>query len=91
MARKTVSELQSKFETGDVPTAGDFRDLIDSTYNATSGLKETNGFANLSCISLSVNEFFIQNLEGSTQDLTLTTPTGIATLTITNGIITNVS
>jgi hypothetical protein len=91
MAIKTVSELKAYFETGDVPTESEFGDLIDSTFNATSGLNGTNGFANLSVISLSTSEIYSDGLQGVSESLTVNTPGGTATITITNGIITNVS
>ena len=91
MSRKTVSELKAYFETGDVPSQSEFGDLIDSTFNATSGLNSTNGFATLSVMSLSVSELFADSLQGVSQSLAVTTPTGTSTLTITDGIITNIS
>jgi len=91
MARKSVSTLKGYFDTGDVPTAGQFGDLIDSTYNATSGIATlSTGFTNLSVISLSAGEIVINSLRGSTQDLVVNIPGGTATLTITNGIITQI-
>lgn len=89
MSRQTISQLKSYFETGDVPTQTQFEDLIDSTFNATSGLNDTNGFANLSVISLSANEIIVNN--GVSQSLTVSTPSGTSTITISNGIITNIS
>jgi|GEM_PF-4028749 len=91
MARKTINTLKSYFDTGDVPSQSNFRDLIDSTYNSTSGIETlSTGYSNLSVISLSAGEIIINDLRGSTQDLVVSTPGGTATLTITNGIITQI-
>ena len=92
MARQPIDTLRAYFEKGDVPSQGEFNDLIDSTYNATSGITDfSTGFANLSTVSLSAGEIYIDSLMGSTQSLTLSTQTGNVTLTITNGIITNIA
>ena len=91
MARKPIGTLKGYFETGDVPTAAQFGNLIDSTYNAASGLCGTEtGFANLSVISLSANEIYSDSLQGVTSSLTVSTPGGTAVLTIKNGIITSI-
>ncbi len=91
MARKPVSTIKEYFQTGDVPSASQFNDLIDSTYNATSGLGGLQtGFANLSVISLSANEIYSDSLQGVTSSLTVSTPGGTAVLTIKNGIITSI-
>jgi|TARA_R110000824_G_scaffold184011_1_gene365037 hypothetical protein len=92
MARQPIDTIRGYFEKGDVPSQGEFNDLIDSTYNATSGITDfSTGFANLSTVSLSAGEIYIDSLMGSTQSLTLSTQTGNVTLTITNGIITNIA
>jgi hypothetical protein len=91
MARQPIDTLRSYFLQGDVPTQGQFNDLIDSTYNATSGITDFNtGFANLSTVSLSAGELYIDTKMGSTQSLTLSTTSGNVVLTITNGIITSI-
>lgn len=91
MARQDITTLKGYFETGDVPSQEQFTNLIDSTYNSTSGIQTlSSGYTGLSVMSLSAEEFYINNLMGSTQELVLNTPTGTATLTITNGIITNI-
>ncbi len=92
MARKSINTIKGYFETGDVPTQSQFSDLIDSTYNSTSGIETlSTGFTNLSVISLSSNEIYIEGTNGPSQDITLTTPTGTATFTIKSGIITNIT
>ena len=92
MARQDITTLKGYFETGDVPSSEQFHNLIDSTYNSTSGIQTlSSGYTGLSVFSLSANEFYINDYMGSTQDLELSTPTGTATLTITNGIITNIT
>ena len=91
MARQPIDTLRSYFEKGDVPSQGNFNDLIDSTYNATSGIGNDTGFANLSTVSLSAGELYINDLMGSTQALTLSSTSGGVVLTITNGIITNIA
>ena len=92
MARQDITTLKGYFETGDVPSSEQFHNLIDSTYNSTSGIQTlSSGYTGLSVFSLSANEFYINDSMGSTQDLELSTPTGTATLTITNGIITNIT
>lgn len=91
MARQPIDTLRGYFEKGDVPSQGNFNDLIDSTYNATSGIGNQTGFANLSTVSLSAGELYINLKMGSTQSLTVAlSPSGSAVLTITNGIITNI-
>tara|TARA_R100000152_G_C6695132_1_gene125851 strand:- start:367 stop:645 length:279 start_codon:yes stop_codon:yes gene_type:complete len=91
MARKPVSTIKEYFQTGDVPSASQFNDLIDSTYNATSGLGGLQtGFANLSVISLSANEIYSTSSVGVNSTLELSTPSGTTTLTIKNGIITSI-
>tara|TARA_R110002051_G_C8759743_1_gene501490 strand:- start:5985 stop:6272 length:288 start_codon:yes stop_codon:yes gene_type:complete len=92
MARQPIDTLRAYFLQGDVPTQGQFNNLIDSTYNATSGINDFNtGFANLSTVSLSAGELYIDTKMGSTQSLTVAlSPSGSAVLTITNGIITNI-
>lgn len=90
MARQPIDTLRGYFEKGDVPSQGNFNDLIDSTYNATSGIGNQTGFANLSTVSLSAGELYINLKMGSTQSLTLSTTSGNVVLTITNGIITNI-
>mgnify|MGYP005999842405 FL=1 len=91
MARQPIGTLKGYFEKGDVPSQGNFNDLIDSTYNATSGIGNDTGFANLSTVSLSAGELYINDLMGSTQALTLSSTSGGVVLTITNGIITNIA
>jgi hypothetical protein len=91
MSRKTVSELQAYFETGDVPTAANFVDLIDSTYNSTSGVNGTTGFSNLSVESLSAGEFYIFGILGTTESVTLSTAAGNVSMSIVNGIITAIT
>ena len=91
MARKPIGTLKGYFETGDVPTAAQFGNLVDSTYNATSGLGGLQtGFANLSVISLSANEIYSTNSKGVNSTLTLSRPSSTVTLTIKNGIITSI-
>jgi len=91
MARQPIDTLRAYFLQGDVPTQGQFNDLIDSTYNSTSGITDFNtGFANLSTVSLSAGELYIDTKMGSTQSLTLSTTSGNVVLTITNGIITSI-
>ncbi len=90
MARKTVSELQSYFETGDTPTTSNFVDLIDSTYNSLTGLNETSGFTNLSVTSLSANDINVGGLAGLTHSITLSTFTGSTTLIFVGGVLTEV-
>tara|TARA_R100001132_G_C3229031_1_gene64439 strand:+ start:50 stop:328 length:279 start_codon:yes stop_codon:yes gene_type:complete len=91
MARQPIDTLRSYFLQGDVPTQGQFNDLIDSTYNSTSGINDFNtGFANLSTVSLSAGELYIDTKMGSTQSLTLSTTSGNVVLTISNGIITSI-
>ena len=92
MARQPIGTIKGYFEKGDVPSQSQFNDLIDSTYNATSGINDFNtGFANLSTVSLSAGELYIDLKMGSTQSLTVAlSPSGSAVLTITNGIITNI-
>ena len=38
MAYQPIGTIKGYFEKGDVPSQGNFNDLIDSTYNATSGI-----------------------------------------------------
>ena len=91
MAYKPIGTIKAYFEKGDVPSQSNFNDLIDSTYNATSGIGNQTGYMNLSAVSLSAGEIYINSLMGSTQSLTLSTQSGNVTLTITNGIITNIA
>ena len=91
MPYKPIGTIKGYFEKGDVPLQGNFNDFIDSSYNATSGIGIETGFANLSTVSLSAGEIYINSLMGSTQSLTLSTQSGNVTLTITNGIITNIA
>jgi hypothetical protein len=93
MARQDISTIKGYFETGDVPTAEQFGNLIDSSYNSTSGIETlSTGYSNLSVISLSAEEIVINDLRGSTQSLEVKAPDdSTVTLTITNGIITNIS
>ena len=93
MARQDISTIKGYFETGDVPTAEQFGNLIDSSYNSTSGIETlSTGYSNLSVISLSAEEIVINDLRGSTQSLEVKAPDdSTITLTITNGIITNIS
>ena len=91
MAYQPIGTIKGYFEKGDVPSQGNFNDLIDSTYNATSGIGNQTGFANLSTVSLSAGELYIDTKMGSTQSLTLSTTSGNVVLTITNGIITNIA
>ena len=93
MSRESISTLKGYFETGDVPTQEQFGNLIDSTFNSTSGIETlSSGYSNLSVISLSAEEFIINDLRGSTQSLEVKAPDdSTITLTITNGIITNIS
>ena len=44
MARQDISTIKGYFETGDVPTAEQFGNLIDSSYNSTSGIETINWF-----------------------------------------------
>jgi hypothetical protein len=72
MARQPIGTIKGYFEKGDVPSQSQFNDLIDSTYNATSGINDFNtGFANLSTVSLSAGELYIDLKMGSTQSLSL--------------------
>ena len=93
MSRQDIGTIKGYFETGDVPTAEQFGNLIDSTYNSTSGIETlSTGYSNLSVISLSAEEIVINDLRGSTQSLEVKAPDdSTITLTITNGIITNIS
>ena len=93
MARQDIGTIKGYFETGDVPTAEQFGNLIDSTYNSTSGIETlSTGYSNLSVISLSAEEIVINDLRGSTQSLEVKAPDdSTITLTITNGIRTNIS
>ena len=91
MAYQPIGTIKGYFEKGDVPSQGNFNDFIDSSYNATSGIGIETGFANLSTVSLSAGEIYIDSLMGSTQSLTLSTQSGNVTLTITNGLITNIA
>ncbi len=91
MPYQPIGTIKGYFEKGDVPSQSNFNDLIDSTYNATSGIGNDTGFANLSTVSLSAGELYIDDKMGSTQSLTLSTTTGNVVLTITNGIITNIA
>jgi len=93
MARQDISTIKGYFETGDVPTAEQFGNLIDSSYNSTSGIETlSTGYSNLSVISLSAEEIVINDLRGSTQSLEVKAPDdSTITLTITNGIITDIS
>ena len=93
MSRQDITTLKGYFETGDVPTQDQFANLIDSTYNSTSGIETlSTGYSNLSVFSLSANEFIINDLRGSTQTLEVKAPDdSTITLTITNGLITNIS
>jgi hypothetical protein len=90
MARQPIGTIKGYFEQGDVPSQSNFNDFIDSSYNATSGIGNETGFANLSTVSLSAGELYIDTKMGSTQSLTLSTTSGNVVLTITNGIITNI-
>ena len=91
MAYQPIGTIKGYFEKGDVPSQGNFNDFIDSTYNATSGIGNETGFATLSTVSLSAGEIYIDSLMGSTQALTVSTPSGDVVLTITNGLITNIA
>tara|TARA_R100001163_G_scaffold728_14_gene1214 strand:+ start:899 stop:1174 length:276 start_codon:yes stop_codon:yes gene_type:complete len=91
MPYQPIGTIKGYFEKGDVPSQSNFNDLIDSTYNATSGIGNDTGFANLSTVSLSAGELYIDDKMGSTQSLTLSTTSGNVVLTITNGIITNIA
>ena len=90
MARQPIGTIKGYFEQGDVPSQSNFNDFIDSSYNATSGIGNETGFANLSTVSLSAGELYIDTKMGSTQSLTLSTTSGNVVLTISNGIITNI-
>jgi hypothetical protein len=91
MPYQPIGTIKGYFEKGDVPSQSNFNDFIDSSYNAVSGIGNETGFANLSTVSLSAGELYINDLMGSTQSLTLSTQTGNVVLTITNGIITNIA
>jgi|TARA_R100000781_G_scaffold107925_1_gene72309 hypothetical protein len=91
MPYQPIGTIKGYFEKGDVPSQSNFNDFIDSSYNAVSGIGNETGFANLSTVSLSAGELYIDNKMGSTQSLTLSTQTGNVVLTITNGIITNIA
>ena len=90
MPYQPIGTIKGYFEKGDVPSQSNFNDFIDSSYNATSGIGNETGFANLSTVSLSAGELYIDTKMGSTQSLTLSTTSGNVVLTITNGIITNI-
>ncbi len=91
MPYQPIGTIKGYFEKGDVPSQSNFNDLIDSTYNATSGIGNDTGFANLSTVSLSAGELYIDDKMGYTQSLTLSNTSGNVVLTITNGIITNIA